>query len=105
MKLKLNNTEFLCLVEVLELVCNHFRKVLPLAEDQLESKMYLAMFEELHIELKKRSVEVKPAYKVTLKPYVAIAFFTALNNAADEQHTYQGRLIKTICNNIHQQYS
>jgi hypothetical protein len=105
MKFKLDNTEFLCLIEVLELVCNHFRKVMPITEDKLESKMFLAMFEELHIELKKRSYQVQKNYKLTLKPYTAIAFFTALNKPADDQQTYQARLVKKICNHIHQQYA
>lgn len=103
MKLKLSNSEMLCLVEVLNKSCEQIRDQIraEAGEDNRYLMMFLSIFEAMHLDYYKRSLEVKKTFGITMTAFQALAFHISFNGKGDLK-TPVGNLVQGICNEIFQ---
>lgn len=103
LKLKLNNSELLALVSLLDVTCQQYQQEFETGTMEMEDKLIKAVFEEMYVKLLKKQLEVQKQYTIDLKPSWAIALhiqYSGLLNRA----SYEGNLVQGICDKIHQHH-
>lgn len=71
----------------------------------IAAKLVYSVMLGVYKKLYARAVEKRSKYTITLLPAEAFAFFLLYNNYPLEPASFEGNLITTICNNIHQKYA
>lgn len=102
MKLKINNSEMLSMVDALNIVIREFND--RLSKLDMDEKLWKACAEEMYMKLAPRAIKVQDSYQIELKPSWAISFHLIFNQQLDRK-TYAGNLIQGLCDQIHQHYS
>ena len=95
---KLTNSEMTALGNLLDALCDHWH-----GSTDPEEKLYRAIFEELRISIEQRLIMRKKDYKLTLKPYQAIAFWLSFNSMKKDGSQISN-LVMMLCNSIYHDY-
>lgn len=99
MKLKLTKQEFLALYQLLQQLNHKY-----ICQD-MEDKLFHILLTSLFIRLHRISVISKPKYSVKISEAEAIAFWVCTHDNKMPESSFEGNLINTINNSIHQKFA
>jgi hypothetical protein len=99
MKLKLTRQEFLALYNIMQTLNQKY------ACQDMQDKLFHVIMTRIFIKLHKISVIVKSECRVKLSEEEAIAFWIIFNDNGLDQASFEGNLLNTINNHIHQKFA
>jgi len=99
MKLKLTNQEFMALYLIMQQL-NH-----KYVCHDMEDKLFHVLLTGIYMKLHKISIINKAKYSVKLSEAEAISFWVILHDHILSNESFEGNLINTINNSIHQKFA
>lgn len=99
MKLRLSYQEFDALYKIFQQLCNKYA-----CEDMLDKLLHV-LLTCIYIKLHTKSVIRKETYSVKLSEAEAICFWEVLHDHKLGNETFEGNLLNTICQLIHQKFA
>jgi hypothetical protein len=112
MKFKITNAEMVALISIfIKLVAKYKNASVQNAPTldyinceavPAEDMLYLAIFEEMLLNLQCKAIISKPKYSIKFSPVQAIAFWIEFNGLMNETNQL-GNRVQIVCNQIHNQ--
>lgn len=99
MKLKLKQIEFLALYGIL------MKLTSKEACADMDDKLLHVLLTSIYIKLHRISIIRKPKYSIKMTEAEAMGFWISFNRHNLPHESFEGNLITTICNSIHQKFS
>lgn len=99
MKLKLTKQEFMALYQLLQQLNHKY-----VCQD-MEDKLYHILLTSLFIRFHKVSIIIKPQYSIKIAEAEAIALWVCTHDNKMPESSFEGNLLNTINNSIHQRFS
>ena len=99
MKLKLSHQEFTALYLLLQHINDKYACV------DMEDKLLHVLLTSTYIKLHKVSIIKKPKYSVKLSEAEAMAFWICTHDHGLNESSFEGNLLNSINNSIHQKYA
>ncbi len=101
MRCKISNNELIGLIAIYAELVRKTKLMFADSED-IETLLYLAVFETTYVRLQKKAFIWKRKYTLNLPAQEAIALWIQFNGIMDES-TQAGNFMQGLCNKIHQQ--
>lgn len=99
MKMKLTYIQFMALYDM------HKTFAISNMPDKLEDKLLHLLMLGIYQKFYTKAVEKKKKYQISLSVQEAIMFFLYWNKHTHHPTSFEGNLLTTLCNSIHQKFS
>jgi hypothetical protein len=102
MKVKLSRTQFICLLQVLQVVC-----LAGKSQSKFEARLLMLLLEQIKKQLIKKSLDFKQKYSLCLNEQEALAFFIFFKkfHFFSTEAIYEANMVDMLCNQIHQNFT